>query len=42
VIESIHKFEATRQSFDPIEISKRAQRFNKARFVDEFREFVLK
>jgi glycosyltransferase involved in cell wall biosynthesis len=42
VIESIHKFESTRQSFDPIEISKRAQRFNKARFVDEFREFVLK
>jgi glycosyltransferase involved in cell wall biosynthesis len=42
VIESIHKFESTRQSFDPIEISKRAHRFNKARFVDEFREFVLK
>jgi len=40
LIETFHRFEKINQTFDAREIKKRAERFNKARFLDEFREFV--
>ena len=40
LIETFHRFEKLNQTFDAREIKKRAERFNKARFLDEFREFV--
>jgi glycosyltransferase involved in cell wall biosynthesis len=41
LIEAVQSFDRVRNSFHATEITKRAQRFNKARFVDEFREFTL-
>ena len=40
LIETVQRFEKTHQAFDAEEIKKRANRFNKARFINEFREFV--
>jgi glycosyltransferase involved in cell wall biosynthesis len=41
LIDAIRRFEKIHKSLRPDEITKRARRFNKARFVDEFQEFVL-
>ena len=40
LIEAVQRFEKIHQTFDAEKIKKRAERFNKARFLDEFREFV--
>ncbi len=40
LIEALRRFEKNYQAFDSREIKKRAERFNKARFLNEFREFV--
>lgn len=40
LIEALRRFEKNHQAFDAWEIKKRAERFNKARFLNEFREFV--
>jgi glycosyltransferase involved in cell wall biosynthesis len=41
LIDAVHRFEKIHNSFLSDEITKRARRFNKARFVDEFQKFVL-
>ncbi len=40
LIEALRRFEKIYPAFDAREIKKRAERFNKARFLNEFREFV--
>ena len=40
LIEALRRFEKIYPAFDAREIKKRAERFNKARFLDEFRGFV--
>lgn len=40
LIEALHMFEKKYQAFDSVEIKKRAERYNKARFLNEFRKFV--
>lgn len=41
LIDAVRRFEKIHKSLRPDEITKRARRFNKARFVDEFQDFVL-
>jgi glycosyltransferase involved in cell wall biosynthesis len=40
LIEAIKDFEKKENTFDPFEIRKNAEKFNKERFKKEFKEFV--
>lgn len=42
LVEAVLRFESQFKGFDPINISKQAQRFNKRRFLDEFSTFLGK